>query len=131
MEPPGRGPVFFMSAIPDFIPSKYFSSIGSRQIFSPALSAAVSNSLAKASSGVNKPAISSPKAITQAPVRVAKSTIASTPSLSANTKASARVKRPSASVLFTSIVLPLDALRISPGCMAWPLIIFSVTAEMK
>ena len=65
------------------------------------------------------------------PVSVAKSMIVSTPSLSAYTSASARVSLPSASVLRTSIVLPFEATKMSPGLMASAEIIFSHTAVMK
>ena len=65
------------------------------------------------------------------PVRVAKSMMVSTPSLSAYTNASARVSLPSASVLRTSIVLPFEATKMSPGLMASADIMFSQTAVMK
>ena len=66
-----------------------------------------------------------------APVSVAMSTIASTPSASAYTSASASVSRPSASVLITSIVLPFDAVSTSPGRIARSEIMFSHAATMK
>lgn len=50
---------------------------------------------------------------------------------SAYTSASASVKRPSASVLFTSMVLPLDAVRMSPGRRPRLPIMFSQLATMK
>merc|ERR1719215_784323 len=63
---------------------------------------------------------------------LATSTMASTsPSPSAYTRASARVRRPSASVLSTSMVFWLDAVRISPGRMASALTMFSHDAMMK
>ena len=51
--------------------------------------------------------------------------------LSAYTKASASVRRPSASVLFTSMVLPLDAVKMSPGRKPREPIMFSHDAMMK
>jgi hypothetical protein len=82
--------------------------------------------------GVNRPAISPPSAMMQAPVSVATSTMALTPAFSwAYHIASASVSRPSASVLFTSIVLPLAAVRMSPGRSPLPLTMFSQLAMMK
>ena len=129
--PPALGPVFFISAMVDFSPSKYFSSRGIVQKFSPDCLEAFVTDSPITGSVLHNPPILSPRAMTQAPVRVARSTMASTSNFSAKTRASARVSRPSASVLLTSMVLPLEAVRISPGCMAWPLIIFSVAAQIK
>ena len=68
----------------------------------------------------------------QAPVRVALSTMASAPTWScAYTSASHSVSRPSASVLLISTVIPLDAVRMSPGRMPLPSIMFSQAATMK
>ncbi len=61
-----------------------------------------------------------------APVSVARSTIRSAPSSTAWQRQSASTSRPSASVLLTSIVLPLDALTMSPGLTERPLGRFSV-----
>lgn len=72
------------------------------------------------------PATSAPSATTQAPVKVARSTIASGASSTASAKPSARTNLPSASVLRTSMVLPLRVVRTSPGFVAVPLGMFSV-----
>ena len=50
----------------------------------------------------------------------------SAPSLRACHRQSASTSRPSASVLFTSIVFPLAAVTMSPGLIEWPLGRFSV-----
>ncbi len=71
------------------------------------------------------PATRSPSAVTQAPVRVATSTITSGSSSVARTSASARTSRPSASVLSTSTVLPPYIVRTSPGRVASPETMFS------
>ena len=57
----------------------------------------------------------------QAPVSVARSTIASTFSSTANDSPSASTRRPSASVLRTSTVVPVRAVNTSPGFTAVPL----------
>ncbi len=54
------------------------------------------------------------------------STIASQPSRLAQVMQSASTSRPSASELFISIVVPSSAVRMSPGRIAAPLIMFSV-----
>lgn len=57
-----------------------------------------------------------PRATMQAPVRVARSIIASgLYFLTPYARASARIRRPSASVLVISMVFPLYALIMSPG----------------
>ena len=56
-----------------------------------------------------------PSATMHAPVRVARSTMASGSSSLASDRASARTSRPSASVLSTSMVLPLRARSTSPS----------------
>ena len=61
-----------------------------------------------------------------APVSVARSTRRVAPSRTAYTSPSARISRPSASVLMTSMVVPFMAVRTSPGLTAWPLGMFSV-----
>ena len=53
-----------------------------------------------------------------APVSVARSTIRSAPSAAAYASASARISRPSASVLLTSTVLPFEMRMMSPGLVA-------------
>ena len=59
------------------------------------------------------------------PVRVATSMIASGSSSAAIASASARISRPSASVLVTSTVLPLNIVSTSPGRIAAPETMFS------
>ena len=61
-----------------------------------------------------------------APVRVARSTIASGRASEASDRASARISRPSASVLTTSMVLPLRIFSTSPGRVASPPSMLSV-----
>ena len=56
----------------------------------------------------------------QAPVRVAMSTMASVGSSVASTRASAITRRPSASVLITSTVVPPRTVSTSPSAMAVP-----------
>jgi hypothetical protein len=73
------------------------------------------------------PATFSPSATTHAPVSVARSTIASAFSSTASESASARISRPSASVLSTSTVLPLRIFKTSPGRIAPPLGMFSTS----
>mmetsp|Transcript_4927 Transcript_4927/g.20294 ORF Transcript_4927/g.20294 Transcript_4927/m.20294 type:complete len:254 (+) Transcript_4927:2014-2775(+) len=134
MAPPPRLPVFFMSAYSLVIPHdfQYVSCMGMRQKSSPVSLADASSSAASSSSGVNTPATSGPRPTMQAPVRVATSTMEVAPAVfSAYTSASARVRRPSASVLLTSIVLPLDAVRMSPGRRPRLPIMFSQLATMK
>ncbi len=63
----------------------------------------------------NQPAIRSPSASDIAPVSVAKSTMCVAPFVRAWCSASARISRPSASVLITSIVFPFAARSTSPG----------------
>ena len=66
------------------------------------------------------PAISVPNVLRQAPVRVAMSTIASTGSSVARTSASPMTRRPSASVLMISTVLPPRMTMMSPMRRADP-----------
>ena len=61
----------------------------------------------------------------QGPVSVATSMIASGSSTAAIASASARISRPSASVLVTSTVLPLYIVSTSPGRIAVPDSMFS------
>ena len=78
------------------------------------------------------PATDGPSATMQAPVSVAMSMHASTLAIFwAYTSASASVSLPSASVLFTSTVFPLDAFRMSPGRIPTPATMFSQDATMK
>ncbi len=74
-----------------------------------------------------RPAILSPSATMHAPVSVARSMIASGLSSDASESASARISRPSASVLSTSTVLPLRIVSTSPGRIALPLGMFSTS----
>ena len=74
----------------------------------------------------NSPAYSEPKQTIIAPVKVAKSIINfGLNFFSVKVNASAKTKRPSASVFNISIVLPLYDFTISPGRCAFPLTIFS------
>ena len=61
-----------------------------------------------------------------APVRVARSTMASGASSVASERPSARISRPSASVLSTSTVLPLRIVSTSPTRVASPPVMLSV-----
>ena len=61
-----------------------------------------------------------------APVSVARSTMASGSASAASDRASARIRRPSASVLSTSMVLPLRMVSTSPGRVASPPSMLSV-----
>mmetsp|Transcript_3341 Transcript_3341/g.7809 ORF Transcript_3341/g.7809 Transcript_3341/m.7809 type:complete len:312 (+) Transcript_3341:238-1173(+) len=132
MAPPPRDPVFFMSAMSLFMLAQYDSVMGMRQNCSPAAAAAAISDSAILSLGENSPATSGPSATITAPVSVATSTMDVQPTVcSAYTSASARVRRPSASVLLTSMVLPLDAVRMSPGRMPRLPIMFSQLAMMK
>mmetsp|Transcript_53031 Transcript_53031/g.79231 ORF Transcript_53031/g.79231 Transcript_53031/m.79231 type:complete len:204 (-) Transcript_53031:1170-1781(-) len=132
MAPPYRVPTFFMSAILLANCSSYSFARGILQLLSPVASEMSANSFAKASLSVQTPAIFFPSDTMQAPVSVESSMIFSqSSSLSAKTRASARVNRPSASVLPISIVFPFDAVRMSLGTYAFPLIIFSHAATMK
>ena len=64
-------------------------------------------------------------ATTIPPVSVARSRTCVAPDSRAYQSASARMSRPSASVLEISIVFPLSAVTMSPGRNAWPLGRFS------
>mmetsp|Transcript_32802 Transcript_32802/g.67001 ORF Transcript_32802/g.67001 Transcript_32802/m.67001 type:complete len:246 (-) Transcript_32802:288-1025(-) len=133
--PPPLGPTLVRSAIFDLVSSLYSADArGMRHTFSPVALLDFSSAAATPSSELQTPAYLSPSEMMQAPVSVAMSTTASIlgpGKLSANTRASASVSRPSASVLITSMVFPLDAVRTSPGRMARSLIMFSHAATMK
>ena len=75
------------------------------------------------------PKVRLPSASTIAPVSVATSTIASGFSSEALVSASASTRRPSASVLSTSTVLPLYMRSTSPGRVAEPDGMFSASAS--
>ena len=95
----------------------------------PALPAA-SRACASSSSGVNRAGSSGPSATRAAPVSVAASSRRSGRSWSASVRASASTRRPSASVLPISTVLPLRIRIMSPGRKAVPAMLFS-TAGIK
>ncbi len=103
----------------------YCSGNGNGHTCSPARSAAARTCSPQPSLLVIRPAIFSPNATTQAPVSVARSMIASGFASTASESPSARINRPSASVLSTSTVLPLRIFSTSPGRMAAPLGMFS------
>jgi len=86
-----------------------------RHIDSPECFTAASNSLAAASLFAYQPVQVLPSATTMAPVRVALSTSRSGCSVLAYASASARIRRPSASVLMISTVLPSSEPHTSPG----------------
>ena len=69
----------------------------------------------------------SPSATMHAPVSVARSITAAGFSSAASESASARMSRPSASVLSTSTVFPLRIFSTSPGRIAVPLGMFSTS----
>mmetsp|Transcript_38693 Transcript_38693/g.101495 ORF Transcript_38693/g.101495 Transcript_38693/m.101495 type:complete len:275 (-) Transcript_38693:381-1205(-) len=132
IEPPPPAPTFFRSAIVLLHCSAYSLASGIFHSSSPVSAAAPSKLSPRSSSDVQRPAYSGPSATMTAPVSVAMSTIASIcPRASAYTSASARVRRPSASVLMTSIVFWLEATRMSPGRIASAETMFSHAATMK
>mmetsp|Transcript_3565 Transcript_3565/g.4277 ORF Transcript_3565/g.4277 Transcript_3565/m.4277 type:complete len:202 (-) Transcript_3565:437-1042(-) len=132
MAPPYGVPRFEISAILLSSCSLYSFAIGILHILSPDTLEEASKSFARSSLSVHMPAICFPNEIIHAPVRVDNSMMLSHPtSLSAKTKASARVRRPSASVFLTSIVMPLEAVKTSLGTIALSLTIFSQAATIK
>ena len=96
------------------------SGIGSGHICSPAPAAISGMRCSRSSSLLNTPDTFVPSATTQAPVKVATSTIRSGLTRLAVVIPSARTSRPSASVLRTSTVLPPYMVRTSPGRVALP-----------
>ena len=96
-----------------------------RQQVSCAETPAANRAEASWSSAENKPLCTPPRATTQAPVSVAMSTTAAGLNRSAYVKASQRTRRPSASVLSTSMVWPLMLVTTSPGFTAPPSAMFS------
>ena len=100
------------------------SGIGIGQHASPAVSEAAST-WATTSSLPMTPATWSPSATTMWPVRVATSTMRSGSTSVARTSASPRTRRPSASVLKISTVVPPYIRRTSPGRVAEPESMFS------
>mmetsp|Transcript_4514 Transcript_4514/g.8061 ORF Transcript_4514/g.8061 Transcript_4514/m.8061 type:complete len:261 (+) Transcript_4514:274-1056(+) len=132
MAPPYGPPRFVISATLLFNSSAYSFAMGIRQDLSPVVFEISSRSLARSSSSVHTPQIFFPSETMHAPVNVDSSMMLSQPhSLSAKTNASASVSLPSASVLSTSIVLPLLAVRMSLGTIALALIMFSHAATTK
>ena len=122
-------PMFFMSAIDESICLRYRGNSGSSQVSSP------TDRAAAITCDVNDPllpmtaVISVPSATIAAPVSVAMSTIASGLSSAASDRPSMRIRRPSASVLWFSTVLPLRATITSPSFVAVPLGMFSVMQQ--
>ncbi len=96
---------------------------------SPADSPAACTSSRQPSSLPITPAIRDPSATVCAPVSVATSMIASGSSAPQRASASIITRRPSASVLSTSTVLPPYAVMTSPGRWAAPLGMFSAMAR--
>mmetsp|Transcript_24391 Transcript_24391/g.68634 ORF Transcript_24391/g.68634 Transcript_24391/m.68634 type:complete len:218 (-) Transcript_24391:863-1516(-) len=128
MAPPyGPLPMFFRSATLPFISSRYPCHSGRRQTWSCSFADSATNTSATAtpSSFAKRHGTSVPSATRPAPVSVAQSTSKSGASLQASTSASASTRRPSASVLPISVVLPFLATRTSPGRNASPEIAFS------
>ena len=115
-----------MSATSPFISSRYSSVSGIGQTRSPA-SVAVARIASTNEPGFPKrPLKWFPRATAIEPVRVATSTTRFAPSRWAYVMPSTRTSRPSASVLITSTVRPLIALKTSPGLVAPPPGRFSV-----
>ena len=119
-----------MSATSDSMPLRYSSGSGRGQTSSPARSDAARTCVTRSSLLPISPAIWRPRATTQAPVRVATSTMASGAASAASERPSASTRLPSASVLSTSMVLPLRILSTSPGLTARPPGMFSVVGTM-
>ena len=125
-----RPPVFLMSATSLSRSSRYSWNSGICQRRSPEVRPHAIRRAARSSSLQNAPDMRFPSAVTHAPVRVARSTISSAPCAAAYPTASARVRRPSASVFPLSMVWPLLARTTSPGFTAVPDGRFSVAAAM-
>ncbi len=118
-----------MSAVGESMVLRSSAGSGIGQEDSPTSSAISWIDVRKASSLAMIPKVRSPRASTMAPVRVATSTIASGLSSEALVSASPRTRRPSASVLRTSTVLPLYMRSTSPGLVAEPDGMFSASAS--
>ena len=128
IDPPSRGPIFFMSQIGELISLSYSGPSGRRHNLSPTCLPAVASSSARLSSLANIPPYSLPNAMIIAPVRVARSTIREGLKVRCvQVSASHNTSRPSASVLSTSIVCPLIEVTMSPGRCALPSGIFSTS----
>ncbi len=95
-----------------------FSVKGIRQTNSSVSSAASINAAKNSSSLVRAPVLSIPSAVMTPPVKVATSISDAAPCCFAYVVASARTKRPSASVFNTSTVLPLYVVMTSSGLNA-------------
>src|SRR2546428_1190977 len=121
-----RPPEFFRSAMSDLSSSRYSSHSGKGQQRSPARSPASRTSASRASSFPISPMATWPRATTTAPVSVAMSITAAGLKRRTYDSASHRIRRPSASVLMISIVLPKWLFTTSPGFRAWPEGRFSV-----
>ncbi len=113
--PSADEPTLDMSAYQLSISCQYSSTSGSCQIRSPARTAAAATSSYHACGAPNPPLTRCPNARATAPVSVATSTTWVAPRRSAYVMASPRMRRPSASVLMTSTVLPFSAVTMSPG----------------
>src|SRR6266699_1617628 len=100
--------------------SRYSSHSGNGQQRSPARSPASRTSASRASSFPIAPIATWPSATTTAPVSVAMSITAAGLKRRTYDSASHRIRRPSASVLMISIVLPKWLFTTSPGFTAWP-----------
>ena len=107
-----------------WIRSSIASGIGIGHWDSPAVSPAASTASTTSSEPITPPT-RSPRASTMWPVRVATSRITSGFRSVARTSASARISRPSASVLSTSTVVPPYIVSTSPGRIAEPDTMFS------
>src|SRR5438034_309451 len=126
IDPAPRPPEFFTSAMSDLRRSRYSSHSGNGQQRSPARSPASRTSASRASSFPIAPIATWPSATTTAPVSVAISMTAAGLKRRTYESASHRIRRPSASVLMISIVLPKWLFTTSPGFTAWPEGRFSV-----
>src|SRR6184192_387267 len=126
IDPAPRPPEFLTSAMSDLSRSRYSSHSGSGQQRSPARSPASRTSARRASSFPISPIATWPRATTTAPVSVAMSITAAGLKRRTYDRASHRMRRPSASVLMISIVLPKWLLTTSPGFTACPEGRFSV-----
>ena len=113
------------------IDSRYSGSIGNGQKRSPQSRPCAAIASARSRSLLIRATRTLPRATLTAPVNVAASIMCVAPRRVAYTRASAKTKRPSASVLITSMVLPFMAVTISPGRVAVPLGMFSAIANRQ
>ena len=126
--PPFKIEMLRRSATSLLIASLYDSSSGSCQIFSPATRPEAIMAFPSSSLFPIKPATASPSATMHAPVKVARSMIASDLFWSAYVIASPKIIRPSASVFNTSTVDPFRIVMMSPGRIEEAETIFSQVA---